>query len=84
MNVLLHVKAGIFGITLFQGLVDGFHLVEDIPVGDDLTQRGTPQARTAVMKIIQKFFQNRVVRRLKDDAMEPCFELYQTMVPVLA
>ncbi len=55
MNVLLHVETGTFSIPLGKSLVYTSHLVEDIFVGDNLAQGGTPQARTAVMKIIQKF-----------------------------
>ena len=55
LNVLLHVAAGTFSIPLGKSLVYIFHLVEDIFVGDNLAQGGTPQARAAVMKIIQKF-----------------------------
>ena len=73
MNVLLHVAAGTFSISLGEGLIYVFHLVEDILVGDNLAQGGTPQARAAVMKIIQKFLQNRILSRLQDDVMKPFF-----------
>lgn len=73
MNVLLHVAAGTYCIPRCKGLVYTFHLVEDILGGNDLAQGGTPQARAAVMKIIQKFFQNRILSRLQDDAMKSLF-----------
>ncbi len=52
MNVSHHMEAGTFCISLFQGLVYIFHLAEDIFVGDNLAQGGTPQAqRISLMSI---------------------------------
>ena len=55
MNVLLHVTAGKFRVLFRNRPVNIFHLVEDFLVGDNLAQGGTPQARAAVMKVVQKF-----------------------------
>jgi hypothetical protein len=79
-----HVLTGSIRVLIFQSHIYFPHLAEDIPVRDYLTERRTPQASAAIMKIIQKLFQNRILGCLKNDSMRAGFNFNQAGVPVPA
>ena len=79
----LHVLAGTFRVLSPERIVNALQLVNNLLIGDDIIQRRIPEPGAAVMKIIQKFLQNRIPGRLMNGRMKAAIDFDQAIVPAV-